>query len=82
MGRRPCATDARVDILKALKSQPLCNQDLSNLLGLSTATISHHMDNLLMNNFVTTTKRGTRVDYSLNSPAIRAYLESVLAELP
>lgn len=81
-GAKALCDRRRVDILKALKSQPLCNQDLSNLLGLSTATISHHMDNLLMNNFVTTTKRGTRVDYSLNSPAIRAYLENALSELP
>ena len=76
-GAKALCDRRRVDILKALKSQPLCNQDLSNLLGLSTATISHHMDNLLMNNFVTTTKRGTSTYYTLNSPTLRRFIQEL-----
>lgn len=69
----------RVEILKALKDRPMCNQELSDLLNLSPATISHHMNCLLQAKLVTIGKRGSRIDYSLNPQTVRAFQDSVQA---
>ncbi len=71
----------RVEILKALKNQSLCNQDLADLLNLSAATVSHHMSYLIRDGFVSVNKKGSRVDYSLNMENLQLFLESIVTSL-
>lgn len=71
----------RIEILKALKKRPMCNYELAEFLNLSPGTISHHMRYLLQEDFVSIRKRGSRVDYSLNSQTLQALLESIQAAL-
>ncbi len=59
---------SRLEILRSLKSGECNGQDISEKLGLAPATISHHMNLLTNEGFVTTTKRGTSTYYTLNSP--------------
>lgn len=56
----------RLKILWELRSGPLCGADLCALTGLSPATISHHMNLLCQNDFVTVEKCGVRIEYRLS----------------
>ena len=71
----------RVEILKLLKERPLCNQELSDALELTAPTISHHMSCLVRDGFVSVSKRGNRIDYSLNRSSLQAFLEVIQATL-
>ena len=71
------ADKRRLDILKLLKSESLCGQDLAERMGLSPATISHHMNSLVTAGFINMDKQGTRASYSIN----RSYMDSFLQNL-
>lgn len=58
----------RLEILTALRLGPLCGQELAERVGLTPATVSHHMNELVSNGFVNIVKEGTRANY-LYSPA-------------
>lgn len=68
---------SRLEILKSLKNGDCNGQDISERLGLAPATISHHMNLLTNEGFVTTTKRGTSTYYSLNPAALRRFLREL-----
>jgi len=57
----------RLEILTALKSRPLCGQDLAALTGLSAATISHHMNELASTGLVGIEKQGVKLLYHLKA---------------
>lgn len=80
-GAKTLANVHRINILKALKVRPMCNQELSELLGLSAATVSQHMSCLIADGFVTTSKRGNWVDYSLQAENLAVFWENVRAAL-
>ena len=67
----------RLDIIKLLKSGPLCGQDLAEHIGLSPATISHHMNSLVTAGFISMDKQGTRVSYSVNQKYVDAFLQNL-----
>ena len=67
----------RLDIIKLLKSGPLCGQDLAERIGLSPATISHHMNSLVTAGFITMDKQGTRVSYSINEKYVDNFLQNL-----
>ncbi len=67
----------RLDILKLLRSGPLCGQDLAERIGLSPATISHHMNSLVTVGFITMDKQGTRVIYSVNQKYVDSFLQNL-----
>lgn len=71
----------RMEILTALRTRSLCNQELSEMLSLSAATVSHHMSYLVQNGFVVTTKNGSRQDYALNPEGIRVFIEMIQSSL-
>lgn len=52
-------------------------QELKEALGLSNATISHHMNELLVDDFVSLRKDGSRVIYSLNRDKIAEAIEDM-----
>lgn len=68
---------SRLEILMALKSGPLCGQDLVERLGLTPGTISHHMSQLVRDGFVCVSKEGARVRYGLQ----RGKIKDLLARL-
>lgn len=55
----------RLKILLALREGSLCGSELSERLGLSAATISHHMNLLLQAGLISVEKVGNRLQYSL-----------------
>ena len=55
----------RLKILLALREGSLCGSELSERLGLSAATISHHMNLLLQAGLISVEKAGNRLQYSL-----------------
>lgn len=69
--------NSRIGILCELKQHDLCGQQLKEALHLSNATISHHMNELLQDNFVTTRKEGNKVVYAIN----KVVIEETLAEI-
>lgn len=71
----------RLEILKALKIKPRYGQELAELLGLTPATISHHMNSLVSDGFVTVDRQGVRGNYSLNSKNLDLFLQSLRATL-
>lgn len=71
------ADKSRLRILGLLRSQELCGQDLKEALGLSNATISHHMNALLLEELVHMCKKGTKVYYRINREKIEAVLEDM-----
>ena len=70
-------TKSRLEILRSLKAGECNGQDISEKLGLAPATISHHMNLLTNEGFVTTTKRGTSTYYTLNPPTLRRFLQEL-----
>ncbi len=69
------ADKSRFKILLALTDHELCGQDLKKRLGLSNATISHHMNELLGDSLVTTRSEGNKVIYSINQTRIASLIE-------
>lgn len=67
----------RLDILRALKVKPRYGQELAELLGLTPATISHHMNCLVSDGFVTVDRQGVRGNYSLNQKNLDSFLQSL-----
>lgn len=57
----------RLEILTALKSRPLCGQELVALTGLSAATVSHHMGELASIGLVGIEKQGVKLLYHLKA---------------
>lgn len=71
----------RLEILKALKVKPRYGQELAELLGLTPATISHHMNCLVSDGFVTVDRQGVRGNYSLNEKNLDGFLQSLRSTL-
>ncbi len=71
----------RLEILKALKVKPRYGQELAEMLGLTPATISHHMNSLVSEGFVTVDRQGVRGNYSLNRKNLDSFLQSLRASL-
>lgn len=62
----------KLDILRALRGQPMYGQELAALLNLSTATISYHMSLLLKHDFVLVERDNSRIYYQLNPQGLRS----------
>ena len=68
---------SRLAILKALKGGECNGQDIAEKIGLAPATVSHHMNLLTNEGFVTTSKRGTSTYYRLNPESLRRFLQEL-----
>lgn len=68
---------SRLKILCLLKEREMFGQELKDALNLSNATISHHMNELMVDNFVSVRKDGSKVLYSLNPDKIEAALNGI-----
>lgn len=65
---------SKLDILCELKRSQKFNLELAESLGLSPSTVSHHMNALLICDFVTVEKRDGKVYYCLQKDTIRDFL--------
>src|SRR5687768_18622561 len=68
---RALADPARLRILGAIAERPRTGKELSEALGLTPPTISHHMAKLTGVGLVRMTPDGTRHTYSLDESALR-----------
>lgn len=72
---RILADPTRVSIIHALSTGELCNQELSELLGVTESAMSHQMHDLRLMKLVTAEKRGRMVYYKLADTHIRHIFE-------
>ncbi|MGM9639792.1 MAG: ArsR/SmtB family transcription factor [Faecousia sp.] len=67
----------RLQILTMLKDGEIYVQELTDKLGLSFTTLSHHMTKLMMSGLVTSERRGIYVYYKANMDFLRWLMERV-----
>jgi DNA-binding transcriptional ArsR family regulator len=75
------ADKSKFEILSATVNEPAYGAQLASMLGLSTATISHHTSALLDQNLLTLDKVDTKVYYRANPDMIRALVDYIKKEL-
>lgn len=68
---------SKFDILVSLRNSPKYNMELAEQLGLTAATISHHMNTLLLHGFISVEKRDGRVYYTF----VKDTIEDIIAKL-
>ncbi len=68
---------SKLEILASLKSSPKYNLEIAEQLGLTAATMSHHMGVLLTCGFVGVEKRNGRVYYNLDKTAAKQFIEEL-----
>lgn len=71
----------RFEILSQIKNAPAFGNEIANRLGLTTATVSHHMNLLLTNNLVNYKQEGTRLYYYTNQEMLTMCVQFVRDEL-
>src|SRR6478609_9274745 len=69
---RALADPARLRILGAIADEAKTGKELSDALGLTPPTISHHIAKLNVAGLIRVTEEGTRHYYSLDEQALRA----------
>ncbi|MGL5245183.1 MAG: ArsR/SmtB family transcription factor [Sarcina sp.] len=80
--RLKCLSDkSKFEILKLLKIKPLYGQEIAEKLDLTAATVSYHMNNLILSKLVYINKIENRVYYNLNNDEINKFLDKVKKEL-
>lgn len=65
---------SKVEILLTLKTESLYGLEIAEKVGLTPATVSHHMGTLLAAGFVEIDKRGGKVFYRLSERGIQRFL--------
>ncbi len=75
------ADKSKFEILSVTVDKPAYGAQLASMLGLTTATISHHTSALLDQNLLTLDKVDTKVYYRANPDMIRALINFVKKEL-
>ncbi len=75
------ADKSKFEILSATVDEPAYGAQLASMLGLTTATISHHTSALLDQNLLTLDKVDTKVYYRANPDMIRALVNYIKKEL-
>ncbi len=61
----------KIQIMCSLRAGPKLVQELMDLTGLSKATISYHMSELMFVSLVSSQKQGNRLLYSVNADSVR-----------
>jgi DNA-binding transcriptional ArsR family regulator len=77
MGAKALSEKSKVEILLCLKESSRYNLEIADLVGLTPATISHHMNTLLVSGFVELEKKDGKVYYRLARDGLKRYLASV-----
>jgi len=77
IGAKALSDRSKMEILMCLKDKQLYNYEIAECVGLTAATVSHHMNMLLTAGFVDLGKEGGRGYYTLNRSGIEHYLQGV-----
>lgn len=72
---------SKYDILKMLKNGPMYGQQIAEKLSLTTATISYHMNYLVLCGLVKLNKVDNRIYYNANKDEINSFLKKLGEEL-
>jgi len=67
-------------MLKALQKEELFGIELAEKLGLSNATISHHISFLQVANLIVFNKRDGKIYYKLNKEPLRYMVNTITKE--
>lgn len=68
---------SKVDILELVSKKPYYGKELANALGLSTATISYHVNALLKEGCLQAEVISNKVYYSIDNEKMSAYLDGI-----
>lgn len=68
------ADPSRFEILKYISDKEAYASEIANHLGLTNATVSHHMGTLYTSDIVTITKTNNKLYYRLNKETLEKYL--------
>ena len=68
---------SRLQILRSIREKPKYNLEIAEQLGLTAATMSHHMSVLLTCGFVGVAKQDSRVYYHLQEDALRQFIAAL-----
>lgn len=72
---------SRLEILSLLRQAPMYSLEIAEKLELTAATVSHHMNTLIVRDLVTIEKRGGRVYYHLNHEALSTLIRQMERKL-
>jgi DNA-binding transcriptional ArsR family regulator len=70
------AHPTRINILKTIRNQPFCVNDISSRLKLNQPNTSQHLAILSKRNILEKTRKGTEVCYRVKDPTIMRIIES------
>ncbi len=76
-GLKALSDKSKLEILSSLKVSPKYNLEIAEQLGLTAATMSHHMNVLLTCGFVGINKQAGRVYYHIEEDSIRRFISSL-----
>jgi DNA-binding transcriptional ArsR family regulator len=68
---------SRLEILRSIKQKPKYNLEIAEQLGLTAATMSHHMSVLLTCGFVGVNKRESKVYYHIEEEAVSRFIDTL-----
>ncbi|CQR55226.1 ArsR/SmtB family transcription factor [Paenibacillus riograndensis] len=77
MRLKALADNSKLQILSSLKASPKYNLEIAEQLGLSAATVSHHMNVLLASGMVGIDKKNSKVHYHLETDNIRLLIDEL-----
>lgn len=72
----------RVRILMMLLHKSLCVCEITNVLQLSTATVSNHLSYLRENGFIEDNKEGKWINYSIKRDGSDSMVKTIIEMLP
>lgn len=67
----------RLQILFTLKDRSLCGQEIAEMLSLTAATVSHHMNALINLHLINIEKKGNRLYYSTKQDDIQNFINQL-----
>jgi len=74
IGAKALCEKSKLEILMALKEASLYGMEIAEKVGLTPATVSHHMNALLLSGFVELEKRDGKAYYQLSPKGIERFL--------
>lgn len=77
VGAKALSDKSKLEILLCLKEKRLCNFEIAERVGLTPATVSHHMGTLLAAGFVELSKEGGRGCYTLSRQDVEYFLQGM-----
>lgn len=82
LDRLKCLSDkSKYNIIKMLKKGPMFGQEIAAQLGLTTATVSHHMNTLVLCRFVYIERMDNKVYYNINKEEVNNFIKHLASEL-